>query len=162
MALRSGDFAAATEQAQAVLKLNPNHSAAAELLLEIEKRAGERNARTIKIDAEMAVEKLEREITDRGQGFGEKFENLKKEMLKAQDAYACRSWGQAFTAFKGVDGACAALREREEIRGQASEIRDQMEKKRRGAEAQSAESLAKEEWDTTYGLWPPNYVRSSA
>ncbi len=150
-ALRSSDFAAATEQAQAVLRLNPNHSAAAELLLEIEKRAGERNARTIKIDTEMAVEKLEREITDRGQGFGEKLDSLKRELLIAQDAYASRSWGQAFTAFKGVEGICASIEAQQEVRGQALEVRDQMESQRRGAEAQSAESLAKAEWGKGVG-----------
>ncbi len=151
-ALRSGDLDAATEQAQAVLRLNPNNSAATELLLEIEKRAGERKARTVKIDTEMAVEKIQREITDRGQGFGEKLDSLKRELLIAQDAYASRSWGQAFTAFKSVDGACAALRAREVSRKAAKAQRGEMEKKRRGAEAKSAGSLAKPEWEKGVGV----------
>ncbi len=151
-ALRSGNTDAAKEKVQPALKLDSNNSAESEMLLDVEKMADERKARTIKTDAEMAVEKIQKEISDRRQGFGSKFQTLEKQMRIAQDAYASKSWVQAFTAFTGVERECSALLILAGERRESVAFRKEMEGKRRGAEAKNAAALAKKEWDNGVGV----------
>jgi hypothetical protein len=150
-ALNVGDLGVATEKAQAVLALVSGNDNAQALLLEIETKAGERNAREMKVEAELAFEKLERDISDRDQGFAEKFAALNKAQLIALDAYGNKSWGQAFTAFKGVLGECAAVRALDDDRKDAKAQRDAVGSSRNGAEAQRAETLAKPDYEKAVG-----------
>lgn len=151
-ALAGGDLDGATEKAQAVLKLSDTHAEATALLLEVEAKAGERRTREVKIDAELAVEKLEREITDLGQGLGEKLENLKRETRIAQDAYSAKSWGQAFTAFKKVMADGEALRTLDADREGAKAQRTAAENKQKSAKSAKADELAGTEWAQAIGV----------
>jgi formylglycine-generating enzyme required for sulfatase activity len=150
-ALNTGNLDGATENAQAVLKLNKSDVEALSLLAEVETKAGERKAREVKVDASMAFEQLERDIPDRGQGFDREFAELKKELLIALDAHESQSWGQAFTAFKGALGGCDALRALDDDRNDAKAQRTAADNQQTAAKSAKADELAKKEWDAALG-----------
>ncbi len=128
------------------------HTDARPLRPTIKKNVQESAVHEAKVDGEMAVEELEKEISDLGQGFGEKIERLKRDLRIAQAMYGSKSWDKAYAAFKGVEVECSALRTLEGLRQEAVELKKEMEKQRRGAEAKSAQTLAKKEWKKGVGV----------
>jgi serine/threonine protein kinase len=71
----------------------------------------EQQAREAKVDAEMACEKLERDVVERGQGLESRFETLNRNLRIASDAYKHEDWKQAFGGYTNVLAGCEAVRQ---------------------------------------------------
>jgi len=111
----------------------------------------ENDAHEMKVRIEDAVTALEQDIVNRGQGFGEKLDELRRKLRLAQAAHSSQSWKQAYTAFNEVEKECDQLRVLNVSRNDAAVQRAQMESRQKAAKSAKADSLSKKEWEQAVG-----------
>jgi len=120
---------------------------------QIESQILEERARVLKVDATIAYEKVGVDITNRGQGFEEKFQAVNKDLRVAKDAYVNESWEQSIAMFEMVKSACVMMHVLDALRQDAQMQQERADVARRNAEAVKPDKLVSTNWKKGLALF---------